>query len=199
MLYHIGPDGVYRPCPGPDGCRAVGAWVEHFEAADARSAREAAIAAMLRHDDHAIEMETRDVGETYEDGLATWLVGHRIASFDADSVTMKLDDGTVLALSDASDCCAYFTPLSPTVIDLHDNMVTGVEFVDDELVDGEKDGMGPDSFIVRILSRTSVITDVPVDGDATSGYYCQSFNLVVSTPRPKVTDGLSLDGVDDIS
>lgn len=109
--------------------------------------------------------------------LAERLIGKSIVSVSGDSMT--LNDGTVLELENTGDCCAWFTG-SLEVIDLSDNAITNVEYIDR----GPSDDSDYDEhYSLHILSAHKLIAKVNIDGNATSGYYCHSINLKVKEAK----------------
>ena len=70
------------------------------------------------------------VSEVDEADVARELVGRRITSVDG--MSMTLDDGTVLELSDTFDvedkACAWFEPRALELLGTGDNVITSVDF-----------------------------------------------------------------------
>jgi len=120
-------------------------------------------------------MSAAQVYDMTPEDLGERLVGHSISSSDEQSMTLTLDNGTVLQFSDVSDCCAWFRVESVSVSKFG-SIVTKVERADYERGDG-------DGFTINVLSASEVIGAVEIDGDATNGYYCHSITLNVTEAK----------------
>ena len=106
--------------------------------------------------------------------LAEALVGKSITSLEGNTLT--LDDGTVLHIEDTADCCAYYNA-EARAIDLTDNIVTGVRLDERE---GDPDG-SREHYTLTVLSSSSELLAVDVEGDEGSGYYVHSAELSIVT------------------
>lgn len=109
-----------------------------------------------------------------EYSLAEALVGKSITALEGNRLT--LDDGTLLHVEDASECCAYYYA-EARAIDLTDNIVTGVRL--DEL-EGDPNG-SREHYTLTVLSSSSELLAVDVEGDEGSGYYVHSADLHIVT------------------
>lgn len=118
---------------------------------------------------------TEKVYSMERDDLASRIIGRSIRVIEGNTIT--LDDGTVLELEDEADCCAWFAA-TIEVIDLTENVITNV--VEVATPHDEDDGI--QSWSLHILSRHQLLAKVNIEGDPTSGYYCQSVNLIVHRP-----------------
>lgn len=114
-----------------------------------------------------------EIHDMNEYDLAKELIGKRIVSIAGE--TMQLDDGTVLEFKDTRGCCAWFTAQLHEG-NLTDNAITAIET--EELDD---DG-APEHYNLHILAADQRVAAVEIEGDATSGYYCHSINLIVRKP-----------------
>ena len=106
------------------------------------------------------------------DVLKSHIVGHTIVDIDTNSNTLVLDNGVILELVDAYECCAYFKALLDN-INLKGNIVTALEYID-------YDSSSPVSWGISILNESSIIGNILIEGNPTSGYYFHSINLEVS-------------------
>lgn len=132
----------------------------------------------------AMAMNTETFRDASVSDLKENIVGHRITDVNVRDGIITLDDGTVLEFESASECCAWYDVEIAPHMDINDNMVTDVVTVfDDDSNDDNTDDDNLDHYALRVLSRDKAILDVNVDGDPTSGYYCQSFTLNVKTRR----------------
>lgn len=119
----------------------------------------------------------KTIYDANDDDFAKELVGKSIKGIAGD--TIELNDGTVLEIEDTGDCCAWFTG-SLEAIDLTDNAITNVEYVDR----GKQDDSDYDEhWSLHILSAHKLIAKVNIDGNATSGYYVHSINLKVKAAK----------------
>lgn len=109
-----------------------------------------------------------------EHSLAEALVGKSITNLDGNR--LALDDGTVLYIEDTSDCCAYYNA-EARAIDLTDNIVTGVRLDERE---GDPD-WGREHYTLTVLSASTELLAVDVEGDEGSGYYVHSAELSIVT------------------
>lgn len=109
------------------------------------------------------------------DDFETALVGRKIVATTHDTIT--LDSGVVLELEDTSDCCAWFSASDVRLIDTGDNIITAVE----EVTLSAQDSAYADDehYRVRILSNAKEIANFDIEGNASSGYYCHSINLII--------------------
>lgn len=112
--------------------------------------------------------------ELDEHSLAEALVGKSITALEGNRLT--LDDGTVLHIEDTSDCCAWYDA-EVRAIDLSDNIVTGVRLDERE---GEPD-WGREHYTLTVLSSSSELLAVDVEGDEGNGYYVHSAFLRIVT------------------
>lgn len=103
--------------------------------------------------------------------LAKQLVGKSIKAIAGE--TIELTDGTVLEIEDTSSCCAWFQG-DIEAFDFDDNVITSVEEHDAE-AENEYD----EAWSLHVLSAHKLIAKVNIEGNATSGYYCHSVNLIV--------------------
>lgn len=119
-------------------------------------------------------MSTRSYYDMDADDLESEIIGKKVVKVDTQDCTITLEDGTLLAFEDASGCCAWFSA-ELTEGNLTENMVTSVRQVN--WYSGAED-----SWALHILAEDHRICDVMIEGDPTSGYYCQSITLNVTTP-----------------
>lgn len=119
------------------------------------------------------------------DSIKEYLVGHMIVSIDKYHSEMTLDNGTVLELIDARECCAWYNAVIGNDIKLK----TIITDVDEEWND---DSDAADAYRIVILGEDSRIGTIDVTGDPTSGYYCHSayFSVRVKNARPEFVDGV---------
>ena len=117
------------------------------------------------------------------DSIKEYLVGHMIDSIDEYHGEMTLDNGTVLELIDASECCAWYNAVIGNDIKLK-TIITDV----DEEPDYDSDAA--DAYRIVILGEDCRIGTIDVTGDPTSGYYCHSayFSVRVKNARPAFVD-----------
>lgn len=121
---------------------------------------------------------SREIYDMTEGDLAGQLVGKRITGINSEDSTITLDDGTVLTIEDAADCCAYFNG-SVLPIDLDDNVITAV--VREELGEPQVWGdFGDESWRLNILTVDKRVAAVEISGNASNGYYCHSVVLRVT-------------------
>lgn len=109
-----------------------------------------------------------------EYSLAEALVGKSITSLEGNRLT--LGDGTVLYIEDTSDCCAWYDA-EAWPIDLSDNIVTGVRLDERE---GDPD-WGREHYTLTVLSASTELLAVDVNGDEGNGYYVHSAELRIVT------------------
>lgn len=96
---------------------------------------------------------------------------------------MTLDNGTVLELIDARECCAWYN----AVIGNNIKLKTIITDVDEE---PDYDSDEADAYRIIILGEDSQIGTIDVTGDPTSGYYCHSayFSVRVNKAKPEFVD-----------
>lgn len=127
----------------------------------------------FRRPDHTIS-------DMYGGDLAKILIGRRIVNISTDEKLLELDDGTVLHFENTSDCCAWF---SAQLRDgnLTTNGITAVRTTDHTKVEGYFDSFANPvcNYTLHILAEDHNIVDLDIEGDPTSGYYCQSINLEI--------------------
>lgn len=121
--------------------------------------------------------------ELSADSIKDYLVGHMIDSIDKYHSEMTLDNGTVLELIDARECCAWYDAVIGNDIKLK-TIITDV----DEEPDYDSDAA--DAYRIVILGEDSRIGTIDVTGDPTSGYYCHSayFSVRVKKTKPEFVD-----------
>ena len=117
------------------------------------------------------------------DSIKEYLVGHMIVSIDEHHSEMTLDNGTVLELIDACECCAWYDAVIGDDIKLK----TIITDVDEEPND---DSDAVEAYRIVILGEDSRIGTIDVEGDPTSGYYCHSayFSVRVKKTKPEFVD-----------
>ena len=115
-------------------------------------------------------IEYRDMSDR---DLSGELVGKKIVKIDTENSTMTLHDGTVLKFHDVYDCCAWFAAELEEK-NLTDNAITRVTT---ELSTSRD---APEAWVLHVLAADTNVVDVGIQGDSTSGYYCQSITLEVS-------------------
>lgn len=118
--------------------------------------------------------DTRTIYDMTISHLEEQLIGRRIVATDDSRGVLTLDDGTVLELEGAADCCAWFKGTLKT-IDLAENAITAVRYDDRD----DPTGDGNECYTLTVLSIDREVCAIEIDGDATSGYYCHSINLRV--------------------
>lgn len=109
--------------------------------------------------------------------LARHLVGKSITTIDDEAGVITLSDDTRLELEDSADCCAWFEGKLRT-IDLTENAITAVR-EDGHTAECEYD----DAWKLTVLSVDKEVCAVEIVGNASSGYYCHSIELVVHSPE----------------
>lgn len=121
--------------------------------------------------------------ELSADSIKEYLVGHMIVSIDEYNSEMTLDNGAVLELIDARECCAWYDAIIGNDIKLK-TIITDV----DEEPDYDSDAA--DAYRIVILGEDSRIGTIDVTGDPTSGYYCHSayFSVRVKKTKPEFVD-----------
>lgn len=117
------------------------------------------------------------------DSIKDYLVGHMIVSIDEYHSEMTLDNGAVLELIDARECCAWYNAVIGNDIKLK-TIITDV----DEEPDYDSDAA--DAYRIVILGEDCRIGTIDVAGDPTSGYYCHSayFSVRVKKAKPEFVD-----------
>lgn len=122
------------------------------------------------------------------DSIKEYLVGHMIVSIDEYHGEMTLDNGTVLELIDARECCAWYDAIIGNDIKLK-TIITDV----DEEPDYDSDEV--EAYRIVILGEDCRIGTINVVGDPTSGYYCHSayFSVRVKKTKPKFVDDVAQD------
>ena len=124
----------------------------------------------------------RTIVNVTERSAAGDIRGRRIVNIDTERKTVTLDNSVVLELEDAADCCAWYEVNIAPSMDFNDNIITGVTCTE---FDANDAGRRPGHYALNVLSHDMRIFDVTVDGDPTSGYYCQSFTLNVKEPTAR--------------
>ena len=124
--------------------------------------------------------------ELSADSIKEYLVGHMIVSIDKYHSEMTLDNGAVLELIDARECCAWYDAVIGNDIKLK----TIITDVDEEWND---DSDAADAYRIVILGEDSRIGTIDVTGDPTSGYYCHSayFSVRVKKTKPEFVDDVA--------
>lgn len=122
------------------------------------------------------------------DSIKEYLVGHMIDSIDEYHGEMTLDDGTVLELIDAHECCAWYDAVIGDDIKLK-TIITDL----DEEPDYDSDEV--EAYRIVILGEDCRIGTINVVGDPTSGYYCHSayFSVRVKKTKPEFVDDVAQD------
>lgn len=122
------------------------------------------------------------------DSIKEYLVGRMIISIDEYHGEMTLDDGTVLELIDAHECCAWYDAVIGDDIKLK-TIITDV----DEEPDYDSDAV--EAYRIVILGEDCRIGTIDVVGDPTSGYYCHSayFSVRVKKTKPEFVDDVAQD------
>lgn len=126
--------------------------------------------------------------ELSADSIKEYLVGHMIVSIDEYHGEMTLDNGTVLELIDAHECCAWYDAVIGDDIKLK-TIITDV----DEEPDDDSDAV--EAYRIVILGEDCRIGTIDVAGDPTSGYYCHSayFSVRVKKTKPEFVDDVAQD------
>lgn len=126
--------------------------------------------------------------ELSADSIKEYLVGRMIVSIDEYNGEMTLDNGTVLELIDARECCAWYDAIIGNDIKLK-TIITDV----DEEPDYDSDAV--DAYRIVILGEDRRIGTIDVAGDPTSGYYCHSayFSVRVKKTKPEFVDDVAQD------
>ena len=126
--------------------------------------------------------------ELSSDSIKEYLVGRMIVSIDEYHGEMTLDDGTVLELIDAHECCAWYDAVIGDDIKLK-TIITDV----DEEPDYDSDEV--EAYRIVILGEDCRIGTINVVGDPTSGYYCHSayFSVRVKKTKPEFVDDVAQD------
>lgn len=126
--------------------------------------------------------------ELSADSIKEYLVGRMIVSIDEYHGEMTLDNGTVLELIDASECCAWYNAVIGNDIKLK-TIITDV----DEEPDDDSDEV--EAYRIVILGEDCRIGTINVVGDPTSGYYCHSayFSVRVKKTKPEFVDDVAQD------
>lgn len=122
------------------------------------------------------------------DSIKEYLVGRMIVSIDEYHGEMTLDNGTVLELIDAHECCAWYDAVVGDDIKLK-TIITDV----DEEPDDDSDAV--EAYRIVILGEDCRIGTIDVTGDPTSGYYCHSayFSVRVKKTKPEFVDDVAQD------
>ena len=122
------------------------------------------------------------------DSIKEYLVGRMIVSIDEYHGEMTLDDGTVLELIDAHECCAWYDAVIGDDIKLK-TIITDV----DEEPDYDSDAV--EAYRIVILGEDCRIGTIDVVGDPTSGYYRHSayFSVRVKKTKPEFVDDVAQD------
>ncbi len=110
--------------------------------------------------------------------LEKHLIGKVITKVDEQENSLTLSDGTVLTFKDTADCCAWFSA-ELSAGNLTDNAITSLT------VEDHDDPDGIENYSIHILAADKNVVDLGIRGDATSGYYCHSINLDITTPEGK--------------
>ena len=123
--------------------------------------------------------------ELSSDSIKEYLVGRMIVSVDKYDGKMTLDNGAVLELIDARECCAWYDAVIGDDIKLK-TIITDV----DEEPDYDSDEA--EAYRIVILGEDCRIGTIDVTGDPTSGYYCHSayFSVRVKKTKPEFVDGV---------
>ena len=121
--------------------------------------------------------------ELSSDSIKEYLVGRMIVSVDKYDGKMTLDNGAVLELIDARECCAWYDAVIGDDIKLK-TIITDV----DEEPDYDSDEA--EAYRIVILGEDCRIGTIDVTGDQTSGYYCHSayFSVRVKKEKPEFVD-----------
>lgn len=117
------------------------------------------------------------------EALIDTLPGHKIVKIIDNFVAghgkpgpaIMLDDGRILQLVEAEECCAWFTA-NINNIDLDDNIITRIE---EEYPSNRCRDLSYLQVTLHVLTRDKKIADINVFGDETSGYYCHDITLNV--------------------
>ena len=126
--------------------------------------------------------------ELSADSIKEYLVGHMIVSIDEYHGEMTLDNGTVLELIDAHECCAWYDAVIGDDIKLK-TIITDV----DEEPDDDSDAV--EAYRIVILGEDCRIGTIDITGDPTSGYYCHSayFSVRVKKTKSEFVDDVAQD------
>lgn len=126
--------------------------------------------------------------ELSADSIKEYLVGRMIVSIDEYNGEMTLDNGTVLELIDARECCAWYDAIIGNDVKLK-TIITDV----DEEPDYDSDAV--EAYRIVILGEDCRIGTIDVAGDPTSGYYCHSayFSVRVKKTKPEFVDDVAQD------
>ena len=95
------------------------------------------------------------------DKLDEHIIGRRIVYADSESLT--LDSGVVLAFEGAASCCAYSDVILRNFIEI-DHVVTAITY--EEV--GDQHG---DSYTLHVMAGLADVLDIEVEQNNTSGYY----------------------------
>ncbi|GAA1049475.1 DUF7448 domain-containing protein [Arthrobacter russicus] len=111
-----------------------------------------------------------------EDDLAKIVLGKTITNIDTKNNTCTLNDGTILEFEDTSDCCAWFSA------ELHaghltQNMITNIQVEDKAADDQDFD----QKYTIHVLAEATEVLAIDIEGTPTSGYYCHSINLNITS------------------
>ena len=113
-----------------------------------------------------------------EEDLKGQLIGKRIVEINEEDGEITLDDGTTLQIEDTVDCCAWFEGALKK-IDLTENAITDVSI---EHVSKDDPEDYDEHWKLVVLSADKAVCAIEIDGNAASGYYCHSINLIVRKP-----------------
>lgn len=108
--------------------------------------------------------------------LSQALVGKVVTAIDPNESTLTLSDGTILTFEDTSDCCAWFHS-ELKAGNLTENAVTSIKIAEGNSEAAEYDD---ENYTLHILAVDHNIADLNITGNATSGHYCHSINLIVT-------------------
>lgn len=118
------------------------------------------------------DRKVHDMTATY---LEAAIVGRTVTQINPYQGTITLDNGTELEFVDTADCCAWFD-YELRAGNLTDNAITSVKVTENAAEnDWEED------YTIHILAANKNVADLTITGDATSGYYCHSINMNITT------------------
>ncbi|MGP5931738.1 DUF7448 domain-containing protein [Corynebacterium glyciniphilum] len=109
------------------------------------------------------------------DDLKEALVGRTVTEIDTNEGTVTLDDGTEVEFEDTSDCCAWFN-YELRAGNFTDNAITSVE-----VTENAAENEWEEDYTIHILAANKNVADLTITGDPTSGYYCHSINMNITT------------------
>lgn len=121
--------------------------------------------------DYVYDISAKDLEEE--------LLGKKIVEISSSEIT--LNDGTVLHLKDATDCCAWYDYM------IHrgkivDHAITGVKSVNVDIDEGAEYS---ENFKLHILAGGITVADVDIWGVDAAGYYCHSIDMLIRRPVKK--------------